>query len=58
VTLYSVGAGYVTVINGHRTVFNMTVGNLLDTTYWSNAVNGNLGVGEPRTIKASVKVEF
>jgi outer membrane receptor protein involved in Fe transport len=46
------------MIEGHRWVFHMNVANLLDTRYWSNAVNGNLGVGVPRTIKFSAKVEF
>jgi iron complex outermembrane receptor protein len=58
VTLYSVGAGYTTTIDGHRTIFNLSVTNLMNERYWSNAVNGNLGVGTPRTFRISAKVEF
>jgi iron complex outermembrane receptor protein len=58
VTLYTLGAGYVTRIGDQRFVFNLNVTNLLDTRYWSSTTNNVLGVGLSRTFKFSAKVEF
>lgn len=57
-TTYTAGARYVTKVGGEQTTFQLVVDNLTDKNYWSTAGNGFLGVGAPRTVKASVKVDF
>jgi len=42
----------------HKTTFTFGVNNLTDDKYWSNSAEGALGVGAPRTFKASVRTEF
>jgi iron complex outermembrane receptor protein len=58
VNLYNIGASYKTILYDHPTSFNLGVSNLLDTKYWSSAVNNTIGVGTPRTIRFGMKVEF
>lgn len=58
VTLYSAGAGYQTTVDGHPTTINLSITNLMNKTYWSNAVNSTLGVGMPRTYRLGMKIEF
>ncbi|WP_434516908.1 TonB-dependent siderophore receptor [Dechloromonas sp. ARDL1] len=54
----SLGARHTTVIGGKRTTFQAVVDNVTDKNYWSTAGNGLLGVGAPRTLKVTAKVEF
>jgi iron complex outermembrane receptor protein len=58
VTLYSLGAGYVTKIGDQKFTFNLNVTNLMDTRYWSSTVSNVLGIGMSRTFKFSARVEF
>jgi iron complex outermembrane receptor protein len=57
-TTYSAGARYVTKVGGERTTFQLVADNLTNKNYWSTAGNNLLGVGAPRTLKASVKIDF
>lgn len=57
-TIASLGGRYVTRFGKERTAFQMVIDNLADKNYWSTAGNGLLGVGQPRTLKASVKIDF
>lgn len=53
-----VNAAYTTRFNGRKATFTFGVNNLLDDHYWSNAAEGALGIGAPRTFKASMKTDF
>lgn len=53
-----VNAAYTTRLNGRKATFTFGVNNLLDDHYWSNAAEGALGIGAPRTFKASMKTDF
>lgn len=57
-TIYSAGARYATQLGDERITYQLTVDNLTDRDYWSTAGNGLLGVGLPRTLKASMRVDF
>lgn len=57
-TIYSAGARYTTLLGKQRTTMQLTVDNLTDKDYWSTAGNGYIGVGLPRMIKASMRVDF
>ena len=57
-TIGSVGARYVTNFGKERTTFQLVVDNVTDKNYWSTAGNGFIGVGRPRTLKATVRVDF
>ena len=57
-TIYSAGARYTTLLGKERATFQLTVDNLTDKDYWSTAGNGLLGVGLPRMVKASMRLDF
>jgi iron complex outermembrane receptor protein len=57
-TTYSAGVRYRTRLGGLSTNWQLNVDNLANKTYWSNAGSGLLGIGAPRTIKLSAKVDF
>ena len=57
-TIGSIGARYVTSFGKERTTFQLVVDNVTDKNYWSTAGNGFIGVGRPRTLKATVRVDF
>jgi iron complex outermembrane recepter protein len=57
-TTFSAGVRYRTQLGGLQTNWQLNVDNLTNKTYWSNAGSGLLGVGAPRTIKLSAKVNF
>lgn len=57
-TTLSLGARYATRVAGKRTTIQAVLDNATDKNYWSNAGNGLLGVGAPRTLKVTAKVEF
>lgn len=57
-TTLSVGARYTTKLAGKRSTFQAVVDNLADKDYWSTAGNGLLGVGLPRTLKLTARMEF
>lgn len=57
-TIYSAGARYTTLLGKERTTFQLTVDNLTDKDYWSTAGNGLIGVGLPRMVKASMRIDF
>ncbi|WP_420473261.1 TonB-dependent receptor domain-containing protein [Noviherbaspirillum sp. ST9] len=54
----SLGARYTTKVAGKRSTFQAVVDNVTDKDYWSTAGNGLLGVGLPRTLKLTAKMEF
>jgi iron complex outermembrane recepter protein len=58
VTTNSLGANYVARIAGHRYAFNANCTNLLNKRYFSSAVNGALGIGAPRTITFTTRLEI
>lgn len=57
-TTLSLGARHVTLVAGKRTTLQAVLDNAADKNYWSTAGNGLLGVGAPRTLKVTAKVEF
>lgn len=57
-TSLSLGARYTTRIAGKRSTIQAVLDNATDENYWSNAGGGLLGVGAPRTLKVTAKVEF
>lgn len=57
-TTLSLGARHTTKVNGKRTTFQAVVDNVTNENYWSTAGNGLLGVGTPRTLKLTAKVDF
>lgn len=57
-TTLSVGARYTTRVAGKRSTIQAVLDNATDKNYWSNAGGGLLGVGAPRTLKVTAKVEF
>jgi len=52
------GANWITRVNAHRLAFNLNCTNLFDKRYYSAAVNGALGVGNPRTITLSTRLDL
>jgi iron complex outermembrane receptor protein len=58
VTTYSLGARYRTRLQSYPLTLQANVDNLTDERYWSNAGNGLLGVGAPRTLKLAATVSF
>lgn len=57
-TTLSLGARYMTRVAGKRTTIRAVLDNATNQNYWSTAGNGLLGVGAPRTLKVTAKVEF
>ena len=57
-TTLSLGARYTTRVAGKRSTIQAVLDNATDENYWSNAGGGLLGVGAPRTLKLTAKVEF
>ncbi|RJF99194.1 TonB-dependent siderophore receptor [Noviherbaspirillum saxi] len=54
----SLGARYLTKVAGKRTTLQAVMDNVTDKSYWSTAGNGFVGVGAPRTLKVTAKMEF
>ena len=52
------GANYSTRLGGRRYTFNLNVGNLLDKRYFSSSVGGAYGVGAPRIISLTSRVDL
>ena len=57
-TTLSLGARYTTRVAGKRSTFQAVLDNATDENYWSTAGSNLLGVGAPRTLKVTAKVEF
>ena len=57
-TIFSTGVRYITKIAGKTTTFQVNVENAGDKAYWSAASGGYLGVGLPRTVSATMKVDL
>lgn len=57
-TTLSLGARYTTRVAGKRTTYQAVIDNATDKNYWATAGNGLLGVGAPRTLKLTAKMEF
>lgn len=57
-TTLSLGARQTTLLGGKRTTFQAVLDNATNKNYWSTAGNGLLGVGAPRTLKVTAKIEF
>ena len=57
-TTLSLGARYTTHLAGKRTTYQAVIDNATDKNYWATAGNGLLGVGAPRTLKLTAKMEF
>ena len=54
----SAGARYITRAAGARVTYQAVVDNAAGKNYWATAGNGLLGVGVPRTLKLTAKMEF
>ena len=54
----SAGARYTTRAGGARVTYQAVVDNAAGKNYWATAGNGLLGVGVPRTLKLTAKMEF
>lgn len=57
-TTLSLGARHATRIAGKRTTFQAVLDNVTDENYWNSAGNNLLGVGLPRTLKLTAKVDL
>lgn len=57
-TTLSLGARHTTKLGGKHTTFQAVLDNATNENYWSTAGNGLLGVGAPRTLKLTAKVEL
>lgn len=57
-TTFDLGARYATVIAGQRTTFRAGVTNVTDKHYWIANPSGFLINGVPRTVWASMQVDF
>jgi len=57
-TTFSVGARHTAKLGGKRTTFQAVLDNVTNENYWSTAGNGLLGVGAPRTLKLTARIEF
>ena len=57
-TTLSLGSRYTTLVAGKRTTVQAVIDNAANKNYWSTAGNGLLGVGAPRTLKVTAKMEF
>jgi len=58
VFLFDLGARYRAEVHGSVVTLRLTVNNVFDTRYWSNKGDTMLYVGNPRTVLASMAVEF
>jgi iron complex outermembrane receptor protein len=54
----SVGARYQTALLGKAVSLQANLDNAANKDYWSTAGNGLLGVGAPRTLRLTAKVDF
>ena len=54
----SAGANYTAQLAGRRYTFNLNVGNLLDKRYFSSSVGGAYGVGAPRIISLTSRIDL
>ncbi|CAG9933236.1 TonB-dependent siderophore receptor [Candidatus Nitrotoga arctica] len=57
-TTVSLGARHNTIIAGQRTTFQAVLDNAANRNYWSTAGNGLLGVGAPRMLKITARMQF
>ncbi|MEO6423661.1 MAG: TonB-dependent siderophore receptor [Candidatus Nitrotoga sp.] len=57
-TTMSLGVRHTTSIAGNRTTFQAVLDNATDRNYWSTAGNGLLGVGAPRMLKVTARMQF
>jgi iron complex outermembrane receptor protein len=57
-TRLDVGAAHETRIAGGRSTLRVGIENLADRRYWSSASFGQLWLGAPRTVKATLQVDF
>ena len=57
-TLVSLGASYVTEVQGYATTFRASVNNLLDREYWMYQYANYIKAGDPRSINLSATVHF
>jgi iron complex outermembrane recepter protein len=52
------GANYNTLIDGRKYTFNLNCTNLLNKRYFSSAIGGAYGVGAPRIISLTSRVDL
>ncbi len=57
-TLYSVGIGYVTRIEGKRVAFQVNGDNLANLRYWNSVQTGTYGIGMDRSFKFNVRIDL
>lgn len=58
-TIFNAGLRYEPEIYGHKTNFNLTVSNLLDTAYWAYYRSGDgMILGAPRVVSLSLKTTW
>jgi iron complex outermembrane receptor protein len=52
------GAAYEKRIVGRQSTLRVGIENVADRRYWSSAAFGTLFLGAPRTVKATLQVDF
>lgn len=57
-TRLDLGASYETRVAGTDAVFMLNVENAADRSYWASAQSGILTIGDPRTVKLGVRLNF
>lgn len=57
-TLFDLGAGYTTPIDGHPTTFRLNAENITGKRYWASTGALSLAEGAPRTIRFSMGASF
>jgi iron complex outermembrane receptor protein len=57
VSVANLGLRYATKINGRKFEMGVNATNLLDKRYLSSSINGNLGVGAPRSITFTTRYD-
>ncbi len=57
-TIWSLGAGYSTKIEGKHVNFKLAIDNLFNKRYWNSVQTGTLGIGMDRSVKFVSKVDF
>ena len=57
-TTVSLGARHTTVIAGNRTTFQAVLDNATNKNYWGTAGSNLIGVGAPRMLKVTARMQF
>ena len=57
-TRFDLGLRYIVVAEEHPVTFRVSAENVDNRRYWTSAFGGYLLQGQPRTVKASITVEY